>query len=87
VTIRAANDRAGFVYPERLVRDERERSNALTRLIAVTVLIASVAVVATTVSFGRASGEGFAAAPVPAHAVGWAERQRNPSGFAQRFDI
>ena len=65
MTIRAAIDRAGFVYPERLVRNERERSNALTRLVAITVLIASVAVVATTVSFSRASMEGFATTQAP----------------------
>jgi hypothetical protein len=48
-------DRAGFVYPEGLVRDERRRSTALTRLIALTVLIASIAVIATTLLFGMAN--------------------------------
>jgi len=48
-------DRAGFIYPEGLVRDERRRSNALTHVIALTVLIASLAVVVTTVSFGMAN--------------------------------
>ncbi|MGA2129588.1 MAG: hypothetical protein ABSG76_25940 [Xanthobacteraceae bacterium] len=48
-------DQAGFIYPEGLVRDERRRSNALTHVIALTVLIASLAVVVTTVSFGMAN--------------------------------
>jgi choline-glycine betaine transporter len=46
--------RTGFVYPEGLVRNERLRSAALTRLIALTVVIASLAVLATTLSFGMA---------------------------------
>ncbi len=46
--------RAGFVYPEGLVRNERLRSAALTRLIALTIVIASLAVLATTLSFGMA---------------------------------
>jgi hypothetical protein len=52
---RSPIQRTGFVYPEGLVRDERRRSTVLTRLIALTVLIASIAVVASTLSFGMAS--------------------------------
>jgi len=48
-------DQAGFVYPEGLLRNERLRANALTHVIALTVLIACLAVVVTTVSFGMAN--------------------------------
>jgi hypothetical protein len=43
---------AGFAYPETLIRAERHRSAALTRLITVVVLTASLAVIASTVRFG-----------------------------------
>ena len=58
-------DRTGFVYPEGLVRDERRRSNALTHVIALTVLIASLAVVVTTVSFEMANATDAAASIAP----------------------
>ena len=47
-------DRAGFVYPEGLLRNERLHSAALSRLIVLTVVIASLAVLGTTLSFSMA---------------------------------
>jgi len=58
--------RTGFAYPGRRLRKERRRSTALCQLVAVATLIASIAVVATTVSFGMTGAAGLAATPVPA---------------------
>jgi hypothetical protein len=62
---RTPHHRAGFAYPEGLVRHERQRSNVLAHLIAATVLWSSLAVVASTVSFSRTPCAGYAAQPVP----------------------
>jgi hypothetical protein len=65
LTTRTPRQCAGFAYPEGLVRDERQRSNVLTHLIAATVLWSSLAVVASTVSFSRTPCPGYQAQPVP----------------------
>ena len=64
---RTPTQRAGFAYPEGLVRHERQRSNVLTHLIAAAVLWSSLAVVASTVSFSRTPSAGHAAQPPQSH--------------------
>jgi hypothetical protein len=64
---RTPTQRAGFVYPEGLVRHERQRSNVLTHVIAAAVLWSSLAVVASTVSFSRTPSSGYAAQPPQSH--------------------